>query len=278
MKRFNLVLAAAAAATLTLSACDITITGPPAGPPPPDVTVPAPKGPNDDPVFRKMLASGESVVFKLSFPAAGSGSVVYLELDKDLRLELNDPTDYRVRASSHGPTFFAPGAAGLFAASVTDLAPQAIGTPQACRGSCIIMSARYAKTYYARVTNDSGSNKDTSVYFFADVQRDLAEPNDTPDQATYFDMSAPAGDNGAIELLYDVDFWRASGPGTVVFAPASGNPLELRLAVVNSAGTVIAGPIGPGSINVFANDILKVYSNNDRAGTSATSRYNLLGQ
>ncbi|MDT3682261.1 MAG: hypothetical protein ROY82_07285 [Truepera sp.] len=277
MKRFNLVLAAAAAATLTLSACDITITGPPAGPPPPDETVAAPSTPYNA-VWDGTLARGQSLIFKLSFPAAGSRNVVYLELDQDLRLELNDPTTFNVVASSHGPDFFAPKTAGLFAASVTDLAPQAIGTTQRCRGSCIIMSAKFGNTYYARVTNDSGSAVNTNVYFYGDVQQDQEEPNDTPGQATYFDMSALAGDNGAIELLYDVDFWKTSGPGTVEFKPASGNPLELRLAVVNSAGTVIAGPIGPGSISVFANDILKVYSNNNRAGAPARSHYNLLGQ
>ncbi len=276
MKRFTFVLAAAVAATLLLSACDISIGTPP-GPPQPDVTLSAPST-SGTAAWNDTLARGESVLFKLSFTAAGSGNVIYLELDKNLKLELNNPTNLNAIASSHGPSYYARGTAGYSTASATDLAPQAIGTATACRGSCIIIPAVTGNTYYARVSNDTDSSVTANLYFYRDIEQDQSEPNGSPAEATFFDMSAAGGDQGAIELLSDADFWRVSATGTLDFSPVTGNPVQLRLAIVNSSGVVIAGPIGPGSISVLPNDIVKVYSlNNVRAGAPAVSRYTLLG-
>ena len=277
MKRFNFVLAAAVAATLLLSACNITIT--PSGPPTPDVIISS-LGTPGTPQWDGSIANGDDVVFKLSFPAVGASNVVYVELGSNLRLELKNPNDFTTVASSHGPSYFARGLGGLSSTSLDGLDSQAIGPTSSCGGSCIIISGVSAKTYFARVTNDSGAPVATSLYFFSRPQADLEEPNDNASDGnpTPFDMLAAGGDTGTIELLDDVDFRTVNRDGSVNFTSKPGNPVDLEIEVVNSSGVRIAGPFGPSIIQVFAGDILKVYSASRRAGPPATSQYWLLGQ
>ncbi len=280
MKRFNLVLAAAAAATLTLSACDITITGPPAGPPPPDVTRTAGTDP-DSAAWSGTVTRGDSVIFKLDVPASVSSGydVLYLELDNNLQLELRDPNTYNVVASSSGPSYFARGIAGLSTAAAGELGAQAIGLPTACRGSCIIIPAPSASTFYARVVNPTGTGLSTNLYFYGDAEQDTGEPNDQLSDAVPFDVYAAGGDQGAIELLGDVDYYRVSQPRSVVFSTVTGNPVDLRVSVHDASGARVAGPFDQnGVFNVQAGEYLKVYSLSGRAGAPASSRYTLLGQ
>jgi len=293
MKRFNLVLAAAAAATLTLSACDITITGPPAGPPPPDVTRPAGTDP-DSAAWSGTVTRGDSVIFELDVPASVSSGydVLYLELDNNLQLELRDPNTYNVVASSSSPSYFAKGMAGLSIAAAGELGAQAIGLLTECRGSCIIIRAPSAKTFYARVVNTTGTSLSTDLYFYGDVEQDTGEPNDQvsstgiPLSAVPFDVYAPSGEQGAIELLGDVDYYSVSQPRNVVFRTVVGNPVDLRVAILKivyvdgvPTARVVGNPFGQDEVfNVFAGEYLKVYSLSGRAGASASSRYTLLGQ
>ena len=177
MKRFNFVLAAALTATLVLTACDITIT--PAGPPPPDVT----RSAGTDPaaaVWSGTVPAGGAVIFELDVPSTVSDNfdVIYLELNSNLQLELRNPNNYNIVATSSGPSFFASGIGGLATAGV-DLDTQAIGTATACRGSCIIIPGPSARSFYARVVNNSGTGAATSLYFYGDAEQDTNELNDT---------------------------------------------------------------------------------------------------
>jgi len=277
MKRFNFVLAAALTATLVLTACDITIVPP--GPPTPDVEISS-LGTPDTPRWDGTIANGDDVVFKLSFPAVGASNVVYVELESNLSLELKNPKNFTTVASSHGPSYFARDLGGLSSTSLDGLDSQAIGPSASCGGSCIIISGVTAKTYFARVTNDSGASVATSLYFFSRPQADLEEPNDSPSDGnpTSFDMLAAGGDTATIELLDDVDFWTVNRAGSINFITKPGNPVNLAIEVVNSTGVRIAGPFAPSIIQVFAGDILKVYSASRRAGPQATSQYWLVGQ
>lgn len=276
MKRFNFVLAAAVAATLLLSACNITIT--PSGPPTPDVTRSAGTDPGAV-TWSGTVPAGGAVIFKLDVPSGVSDNfdVIYLELNSNLQLELRDPNTYSIVATSVGPSYFARGTGGLTANAV-DLDTQAIGVATTCRGSCIILPGPSARSFYARVVNNSGSPVSTSLYFYGDVEQDTNEPNDATTTATSFDVFSGSGDKGAIELLGDVDYYRMSGQRTVQFSPAPGNPVALRIDLLNPTGVVIGGLNGPGTLNVYTGDYLRVSSAAGRAGAPATSQYTLLGQ
>lgn len=274
MKRFNLVFAAAVAATLLLSACSIDIIPP--GPPTPDVTRSVDGGSPTTPTWSGTVAAGSGVVFKLTVPSSQAG-VVFLELDRNLNLELRNPFDYSVVASSSSPAFYARNTLGLAAAGAAGLDAQAIGVATACRGSCILLPGGSA-TYFARVQNPTNTSVAVNVYFFRDAEQDTNEPNDTQASATFFDVLSADGDQGAIELLGDVDYFRMSGPATIAFSTAAGNPVRLRLAVVRPSGGDETWIDGQGSINVFANDVVRVFSPAGRAGAPASSQYTLLAQ
>lgn len=271
MNRLTYLLAAAAAALL-LSACNITIQQP--GPPPADATLQL--GGDATPVWSEPIAPGANVVFKFTVPTTASG-VVFFELDQDLPLTLRRPSDFSVFASSSGPSFFAAGEGGLVPAATSELDEQAISVATACRGSCVILPGGSA-TYYARVTNDRNVTVTPSVYFFRDVEQDTNEDNDTRSMATFFDMYSASGDQGTIERLYDVDFFRVDTAGQVTFSTAPLNPVGLRLQVIAANGAEIGQAVQAGSVVVIPGDYLKVYSASFRAGAPAASQYTLLGQ
>lgn len=275
MKRFELVIAVAAAAVLSLSACSFTIVGPP----PADFTREANAEP-ESAVWAGTVAAGASVVFELNVPSwvrAGHG-VLYLELDRDLQLELRAPDDYRLVASSSGPSFFAWGSLGILSASADDLGAAAIGVPIACRGSCIIIPAKNAYSYYARVVNRAGGAQAVNLYFYGDDEQDDGEPyNDSAATAGLLDMASLSGVQGAIELLGDVDYWKVSATGTVSFYTAAGNPVGL---VVEARQDGTWRPVidkDAGSAMVYLGETIRVRSAVDRAGPSGSSRYTLLG-
>ncbi len=275
MKRFNLTVAALIVVTLLLSACKITILP---GPPPADFTVTANTSP-DTSVWSGRIAAGQSLNFKLTVPASVSGSsdVVYIELDQDLNLELRSPTTYNIVASSSSARYYAPERGGLVI-TAADLEAQAITDNRKCGGSCVIIPAGGSSSYYVRVVNTTASASDVDLYFFGEAEMDTGEDNDSIGTATLFDLGASSGDQGAIELMYDQDYWRASTSGSVEFITAAGNPVDLRLEVVNSAGQRLLGPIGNGgTVSVITGDYLLVYSASNRAGAPASSQYTLLG-
>ena len=244
MKRFNLTIAAVAAATLLLSACNIIVVPP--GPPPADYTVSANASPMT-PVWSGRIAAGQSLNFKLTVPpgVSAANDVVYIELDQDLNLELRNPSNYEVVASSSSARYYAPERGGIVL-TAADIEAQAITETLSCRGSCIIIPAGGSATYYARVVNPGASGSDVNLYFFGEAEMDTGEDNDSIATASLFDVGAPSGDQGTIELLYDKDYWRASSSGTVEFITAAGNPLDLRLEVVNGAGQRLLRPVGNG--------------------------------
>jgi hypothetical protein len=275
MKRFNLTVAALVAVTLLLSACKITVTP---GPPPADFTVTANTNAMT-PVWSGRIAAGQSLNFKLTVPAGMSASsdVVYIELDQDLDLELRNPTTYNIVASSSSARYYAPERGGLVI-TAADLEAQAITETLSCRGSCVIIPAGGSSTYYARVVNTAASASDVNLYFFGEAEMDTGEDNDSIATATPFDLGASSGDQGTIELMYDKDYWRASTSGSIEFITSAGNPVDLRLEVVNSAGQRLLGPIGNGgTVSVITGDYLLVYSASNRAGAPASSQYTLLG-
>lgn len=275
MKRFKLILAATVAATLLLSACNIVVVP---GPPPADYSREANSTPGT-PVWNGSLAAGQSLAFKLTVPSdvRNGNDLVYIELDKNLDLELRNPSNYNVVASSGGPRYYAPGTGGLIFSS-EELGSQAITAAPACRGSCVLIPTSGSSTYYARVVNKGGSAVSFNLYFFGDAEMDEGENNDSIATATFFDIASASGDTGAIELMYDKDYWRVSASGSVEFITAVDNPVDLRLEVLNGNGTRVLGPVGNGdTVSVITGDYLYVYSASNRGGAAATSQYTLLG-
>ncbi|MCO5172918.1 MAG: hypothetical protein M9914_01870 [Trueperaceae bacterium] len=276
MKRFKSTGVALAAVAFLLSACKITVTP---GPPPADYTVSANASPGT-PVWSGRVAAGQWLNFMLTVPAGVSGSsdVVYIELNQDLDLELRNPTNYDIVASSSSARYYAPERGGLVITAADDIGAQAITDTVSCRGSCVIIPAGGSSAYYARVVNTGASASDVSLYFFGEAEMDESETNDSIATATLFDVDSATGDRGAIELMYDKDYWRASASGSIEFITSAGNPVDLRLEVVNGAGQRLLGPIGNGgTVSVITGDYLLVYSASNRAGAPAASQYTLLG-
>lgn len=276
MKRFISTITAFVAAVLLLSACKIVAVEPPRV----DYERAASLNPNAS-VWDGSLAPGESVIFRLTVPTSVKSSpgidVLYLELNNGLNLALRNPTNYNdIIASSSSAQFYARRSAGLSTMG-EDLGTQAIGTVLTCRGSCIIIPAASANAFYASVTNTTSAAVSASLYFYGETEQDEYEDNDTISTAVSLDLGLTGGDTGAIERLGDLDYWRVAVDGAVQFITASGNPVDLRLRVVNSNGQTLAGPIVDGSLNVAAGSYLLVYSASDRAGAPASSGYTLLG-
>lgn len=275
MKRSTVVITATLLATLLLSACDISIRP---APEPPSLDATLQPGGADSPAWSRNLAAGANANFRIQVPGAGEGSVYYLELDEDLDLTLRRPNDFwDIVASSSSNEFYARGNLGITALEAQDLEAQAIGTATACRGSCIILPSGSA-TYYARVANTTGGSVPVNLYLYRANEQDDAEDNDSMATATRFDVAAATTDQGAIELLGDVDYWRIVGSGSVRFQPASGSQVDVRLTVLNENGRVIAGPVQAGTVDVINGDYLRVASASNRAGAPAVSRYTLIGQ
>lgn len=273
MKRHTLFLSLATAAALVLSACTITVEP---GPPPP-------RSPDDDktaandemsPVASYDLAAGEDILVRLIVDT--NRELVFIELDSeiDLAVQANNGTSQRTTlASSSSSAFFAPGATGLGASGLTqgNLSPQALNTLVNCGGSCVALRAAAHDQLFALITNTSGSRQTVDLYAFGRAVQDTTE--NTNNSSTNPPVVASGADEqGAIETLGDIDYWRVASNGTIRFVAAHPE-LDLVLRARDFTGEVF-GPYRDGdTFAVFANDILWVESNNGRAAAAGSSNY-----
>lgn len=260
---------------LVLSACKIVVT--PIPPPQVDATVTATDPGTKPPALWSGSVSGDGVLIRVNVPASVQNGydLLYVELDSDVDLEVRGPSYANVIARSENRSYFAQGLSAL-SAEGTEVSGQAIDLLVPCRGSCVILPANQAGTLFVHV--EGGGT--VSLYAYGDFSQDTTEPdNSAINSAPAFDPTAAAGEQGAIETLGDVDYWRVTASGITSMLTAAGDPVGLRIEIVDPTGARVAGggPFAPGtSFQVFANDYLRIYSSQGRAGASATSQYTLV--
>lgn len=268
MKRHTLFLSLATVAALVLSACTITVE--PGGPPPEriDDTVTAANNPNTA-VGTYTIPANSSRLIQIDITTGNP--LVYIELNRNLRLEVLNASRTRI-ASSSSPSFFGAGSAGFATVdSGSLLDPQAITANVTCDGSCVILRRGSHTRVFARITNNTNSSQTVSLFAFGDVPMDDTEfQNDSRNTAPILNVNAVM--SGAIETLGDVDWWVANANAELIF-DAPNTALGLTLYVF--AGNVEEeGPITNGqSFFVFAGEHVMVLSEADRAGPSGTSTY-----
>lgn len=262
MKRPITLLSIALAAAVLLSACTITVE--PNPPRLPDATVMAG---NDDmtPVESFVVPAYRDVFVRIN--VSSTRPVLYIELDRDIDLVVFNANRTRL-ASASSRAFFGQGTTGLAAAAL--LEPQAITTPIACRGSCVILEQGLSSHYYAVISNTSSSPVSVDLFAFGDYMVDDNEPaND--DETTAPILNVTTGDSGAIEYLGDLDYWRVTQYGQFAFDAPNGD-IGITVTVYNGNEVVDSASHG-GSFEVYPGEIVLVKSTMGRAGASFESDY-----
>jgi len=269
MRRYVLT-AASALALLALAACT---TGGPTAPQPPANTIDVTANLNPDSALDTVpLGDGESQVYRVSVPqSVVDEGLLYVELDREVDLEVMTGGYGTVTFSSSSRDYFGSGSQGLASA----LAPQSVDIPVTCRGSCVLIEPANAGVLYARVTNE-GPSTNVSLFVYGEPHADAYEPdNDAPAGAPTFDLL----DSGAIETVGDVDYWRFDADTSVVFqVVADGIPLEAE--IVDATGAPVfdsGGPYFDGeTVQLFAGEYLRVWAQEPwQAASSARSTYYL---
>ena len=272
MRRY-LLTATSALAVLALAACN-TGGGPGVPQPPPDtVDVTASLDP-DQPLDTVQLGGGESQVYRVAVPQdVVDAGLLYVELDRQVDLEVMTSNYGAVTFSSASEAYFGSGSQGLAGASA--LEPAAVEIPVTCRGSCVLIEPANAGQLYVRVTNE-GSATNVSLFVFGEQHRDGFEPdNDDPAGAPPFSLQ----DAGAIETVGDVDYWYFGQDTSVLFDVVElGIPLEAE--IVDEDGVPVQDSGGPyfdgEEILLFAGEYLRVWSVEPwQAASSARSAYYL---
>lgn len=258
--------------------------------PPPEDSIPvqATADPQQS-AYVTTIAAGDEVVFDLNVPGsvAAASEVYYVELDVDLPLELRRSSNYGVLvASSSSSAFFASGHGGVSGAALGDeaadleaavsgageLDPHAIGVARVCGGSCVIRPV--GDKLHARVRNTSGSAQQVTLYFFGEDLQDLGEAeNDSRATAPDLDVA----DQGAIELIGDVDYFRAPSRRNVALTQNAG-ALPVQAVVVNASGVAVGGPYtsASGAFEVCEGYAVRVTATvSNRAAAPGTSLYTL---
>lgn len=277
MRRF-VPLVASALVALALAAC--STGGPGGGQQPPDdtidVSVTAANNDPTQPVKSVSLGNGDEQVFAVtvSQDVAGFG-LLYVELDREVDLEVMTGAYGTVNYSSSSLAYFGSGSEGLGTAAAAGLGPQAVTLSVTCRGSCVILELAAGGTFYVRVTNP-GPSTNVSLYVYGDDYGDEYEPeNDTLQGAPTFQFF----DSGAIETVGDVDYWYFEAPTTVTF-DTNDLAIPLEAWILDAAGNLVGdgpGPYLPGDqITLFANEYLRVWAVEEwQAASSARSRYDI---
>lgn len=280
MKRV-LSLSAVIVIAVVLAACNITVTPP--GPPSNTISVTATVFPNVSSVIPGggsiAINPGQSQVFRVAPGAASASDLVYVELDRDIELEVLPQSYQNVILSANDRSRFSSGRFGIQSAAIADqgVDSQSITQSVTCRGSCVIQrGTSVTGEFFVRVRNDSGTTVNVSLFVYGDAFGDSTEPaNNSPATAP----TLVAFDSGAIETVGDVDFWLASGTGNVAFTTAANGP-ALEAWIVNVSGNVVPGSGGPylngQNIPVKQNEYIRVWTRDSRfAASSARSRYDL---
>ena len=261
MKRNPLLLSMVAAAVVLLSACNVIFEPP--TPRTPTDSVRAANDP-DNPVGSYTIPAAGDVLIRIS--PSTTQPVIYLELNREIDLEVFGASR-SIIASASSSAFFGRGTAGLAAAA---LEPQALGPQVQCRGSCVILDQGTSSEYFALITNTTGSSISVDLYAFGDSMADLNEPdNDVASTAPILDLVN--GDEGAIEVLGDVDYWRVTGPQEFNF-DAPSTAIDIVLDVYHG-NELIETVVDGGRFDVFNGDLLQVRALYNRAGASSASLY-----
>ena len=262
-------LGAAAFLALLLAAC----LQPPPPPPPAD-----PLEPTDDridvPSAVVDLAPGEWADYLLVLDDIRSFDVAYVELvtTQPAVVELRGATYWGVLASSDRPDYFVRGAISGVPQPVpgasSELEPAAITKDLICGGPCVIF--RPTGRFYVRVVNTGDTDLVADLFLYGESFADPYEPdNDLP-------SSAPPlanGESGSLELLGDVDYWRATVEANVRVDPLV-NGLAVEVTVFDGCGLQAGGPYGGGAtFRVYPGEAVRVRAAQNRAAPSGRSAY-----
>lgn len=281
MKRPVLKLAVAMALVTLVSACTIIVEPPVRQP---DAT----RNANDDrdvPVHTFSLNAGSSYLVRIDLDGLSPSALPHLvvEISRDFDLEIYRPNRTRI-ASSRSGRFFGVGGTGLAPAGVEPsggpLQQQAILDNWACGGACVVLD-RQVDThshFYALITNTSGATSSVDLYAFVTTPSDSTEGQNGGMSTVATINTAGGVDQGAIETLGDVDWWRVIGNGWIQF-DANDPAIDIRIDLYAANGTTrLVTGIAPGNpFEVFNNEFLVVSSISNRAGAPATSTYHFEG-
>jgi hypothetical protein len=273
MKR-PLIVLVSAAAVVALAACgplNVIIVNPPSNAVP--VTA---NSDSSTPLDTVSLAPGESRAYEISVPSSvRSQDVLYVEASAAVNLTLFDGDGFAL-ASSSTPSVFARGKLGLSALG-TSMDTQSVDVAYSCLGSCAIWRSSLPK-FYAVVENTGGSTRSVDVYAYGAPFHDTGETaNDSTAGAT--SLYAGTDEQGALELLGDVDFWDPDGSHGYVTFDAVNTPVDMVAEIVYDTGARVSGTVlhypGDPAFDVYSGEYLKIYANNSYAGASSKSTYYL---
>jgi hypothetical protein len=283
---FSFVVPASLIASLILLAgCTIVVT-----PIEPDATVSAQApGGTPSPVASGSLAPGEAIFYQVnvSSSVAGASDVIYYEVDvgdngtqdlaNTIALRLYS-SGGGVLASSVSHEGFTSGSAaeatlsGMVAEEGALIERQGIGFSWQCFGPCIIASSA-TSTRYVRLENVSSTSRAYALYAYGQEFSDTGEPaNNSPASAPSL---VPTGDGGVIELLGDVDYYFVEQAGFLNFASGAAPELDLIAEVLTSGGDFVLRMTPGGREEVFAGELVLVYSRSGWAGSPEAAGYDL---
>jgi hypothetical protein len=228
---------------------------------------------SDDPdtfVAQGNLDPGESIVYEMRLSSSQmSQQAVYFELGNNLNLYVYS-SQGTLYAASSSPTRFHAGTAGAQGVGSEGYRRTGIGPTQTCDGSCIIHDAESSRLF-VEIENPSGSlTQPYGMFAYVDSYDDLGEfENDTSGSA--LPISLGGSESGAIESIGDVDYYRASANGNLLFTAPVG--IDVRANIIIEGGDPL--PVENGvPRGVFAGDLILVNAaGNDTAAVSASSEY-----
>lgn len=266
MKRLTLPLVALLGA-FVLAACSVTVELPG----PPDNAIPVSASESRSALdFDRTYSPGETKVFRVTVsPTVQGDDLVYVELNRDLRLEVRPGgSGYsNVSFSAVSKHHFGAGLSGVSAAGA-DLGAMAINVPLDCTGSCVLLDS-VANEFYVRVVNTSSNTvSGVDLFVYGAGYQDVYETsNDVVGGAVLLS----GDDSGAIETVGDVDYWRVNVDGTVAFDVKSGG-IALDAHIVDAAGNLLEGPfVGGQTLTVWAGDRIRVKAQNPNVAAVASS-------
>jgi len=256
---------------LLLAGCNLTIT------PNPPITITGdlvaevydPLG-NQSPAVQEsgQIGANETLYFELSVPSARD--LLFAEVEgSDLRVRLLTEGGSTL-AVSNSSRYFASSTAGLSALAEVGL--ENISTNFFCVGPCAAVRPQ-TNAYLVALRNLAGTSRSYELSAFTMDATDLNEPNGSPASAVGFGAADPV--RGAIEWLGDEDWFRYDGASVrqlslQVFDLAPGVSLQFQ-----SDGVVVRGTLAGATVELRPGDVFRVYSQDGRAGPSASSRYTI---
>lgn len=246
--------------------------------PPPDAIVLDLMGDRELERDTREYASGQEVVYQLPTPEwARDGNPVYVELDRDVRLELLPESYQGVLLTSESKASFRRGGTaptGLQAGDVAYAEPAGLwGSGVLCRGTCVIFQPT-DDHYFVRVRNTSDADQTVRVWAYTSFFSDDNEPlNDTFYDAVELEGLVSAG---AIETVGDIDLWYAPYTEELAFFTAA-DGIALELHRLDYDGIVVGGPYQDGDrFEALSGEYLRVRPvDPNEAASSGRSHYKI---